>query len=362
MDQHCHPLDRPRADVSPLLLRACFTEGREKELLTDHVPHSAAYRLALRRLATALDCEPTERAVLACRQRSDPEAYLRLLMERTGTGLLLLDHGFAGPEAMSPEEHRRLVPVAQREVIRLETLAESLLMECSSPRAWLEAVKDRLREAAGAGAVGVKTIVAYRASLYLREHRPSLVAASFFDLRRSGTRRLVGDPLCHTLVRVAAEECVALGLPLQVHCGLGDSDEDLAQSSPLGLRPLLVDPRLGGLRVVLLHCYPFHREAAYLCSVHEGVHMDLSLAVPLAALDGARAFREALGLCPWSKLLYATDASRLPEVYLVAAQLQREALAAALGELVEVGALSASEAVAAGREVLAGNARRLYRL
>src|SRR5207248_3040732 len=135
------------------------------------------------------------------------------------------------------------------------------------------------------------------------------------------------EPLCHALVFVAAEECVRLGVPLQVHCGLGDLDQDLGESSPLGVRQLLVHERYADLRLALLHCYPFHREAAYLCSVHPGVFMDLSLAIPLASTDGARAMREVLGLCPWSKLLYATDASRLPELYLVASQLYREALA-----------------------------------
>jgi hypothetical protein len=43
---------------------------------------------------------------------------------------------------------------------------------------------------------------------------------------------------------------------------------------------------------------------------------------------------EVLGLCPWSKLLYASDASRLPELFLVAAELHREALAEAFGQLV----------------------------
>jgi hypothetical protein len=88
--------------------------------------------------------------------------------------------------------------------------------------------------------------------------------------------------------------------------------------------------------------------------------MDLSLAIPLAAHDGARALEEALGLCPTSKILYATDATRFPEVYLVAAALQREALAGALGHLVITGWLTRSEAVEAGRQVLSGNARRIY--
>ena len=179
---------------------------------------------------------------------------------------------------------------------------------------------------------------------------------------RPSKPRLSGKALCDTLVFEAAACCRALDVPLQVHCGLGDPDEDLALASPLGLRPLFEDPALRGLNVVLLHCYPYQREAAYLAAVYPGAFMDLSLAIPLAADDGARALRESLGLCPWSKLLYATDASRLPEFYFVAAARQRDALATALSDLVAGGFLTRDESVEAGRRILAGNATALYGL
>jgi hypothetical protein len=72
--------------------------------------------------------------------------------------------------------------------------------------------------------------------------------------------------------------------------------------------------------------------------------------------------REALGLCPTSKLLYASDASRYPEVFFVAAAGHREALAGALGDLVEHGIFDIAAATDAGRNVLADNAGRVYNL
>jgi predicted TIM-barrel fold metal-dependent hydrolase len=283
--------------------------------------------------------------------------------------MMLVDAGFAGPDTMTFEEHRAAVPVPQREIVRVESLAEGMVASSRRAEDWLDAVREGLAKAVQGGAVAVKTIAAYRSSLRLRwpDHRE--VRAAYAGLRQqmrlpgSDERpRLTGDPLCHALVFTAAEECVRLGVPLQVHCGFGDMDEDLAESSPTGLRPLLTHERFHDLRLTLLHCYPFHREAAYLCSVHPGVYMDLSLAIPLAATDGARALREVTGLCPWTKLLYATDASRLPELFLMAAELYREALAEAYGEMVERNLLTFDEAEGAGRKVLAGNARRLYKL
>ena len=332
------------------------------------MPHTAVYRDALRQLAAELDCEATEEAVLDARAGRDPDAHLHRLLERSGTGVMLLDHGHAPPGTMGAEEHRRRVRVAQHPVARLETLAEPLVPACATPEEWLAAVRERLRRAvADEGAVAVKTICAYRASLRLRPPDPELVAADYRELRRRAASdaappRLGGDPLCHALLLDAAQEVRDLDVPLQVHCGLGDPDGDLAETSPLGLRALLTGEDHRGLRVVLLHCYPYHREAAYLCAVHPDAHMDLSLAIPLAGADGHRAMREALGLCPWSKLLYATDATALPEAYLVAATRHREALAGALAELIAASTLDEGEAVEAGRRVLAGNATDLYGL
>lgn len=366
VDHHCHPLRRPQARISPETLRSAFSETLDPRQVALHVPHTAVYRDALRRLAAELGCEATEEAVLEARARRPPEIHLRRLLERSGTGVLLLDHGHAPAGTMEPDEHRRTVRLPQRAVVRLETLGESLVPDCATPGAWLAAVRQGLRRAVSEeGAVAVKTICAYRASLRLRPPDPERLAAGYRTLREraaAGAARLQGDPLCHALLLDAAREVRALDVPLQVHCGLGDPDTDLAEASPLGLRALLTGEAYRGLRLVLLHCYPYHREAAYLCAVHPDVHMDLSLAIPQAAADGDRAMREALGLCPWTKLLYATDATSLPEAYLVAAQRHRAALAGALARLVADSTLGSDEAVEVGRRVLAGNATALYRL
>jgi predicted TIM-barrel fold metal-dependent hydrolase len=372
VDHHCHPLLRWPLDLTPFGLRAVFTEAADPTMIRDHVPCTAAYRGALASLAGALGCAATEGAILEVRAREDPGTYANALLERSGTGVMLLDHGFGGADAFTIAEHRREVSLPQHEIVRLETLGEDLAADVDDPLEWFEAVRAALRAAVEEGACGVKTIAAYRSGLQLRRHSPEEVAREFSrwraalrresDLAGEPRPRLSGEALCHTLAFEAAACCRVLDVPLQVHCGLGDPDEDLALASPLGLRPLFEDPALRGLHVVLLHCYPYHREAAYLSAMYPRAFMDLSLAIPLAAADGARALREALGLCPWSKLLYATDASRLPELYLVAASRQREALAVALSDLVAAGFLGRDEGVEAGRRVLAGNATALYRL
>jgi predicted TIM-barrel fold metal-dependent hydrolase len=366
VDHHCHPLLRLTTPLTPNALRHGFTEAIDPIVIRDHTHQAVIYRRALRLIAAELGCEPTEEAVMRSRDGIDPAAHANGLLKMTQTALMILDYGFAGGEAMSPAEHKATIQISQREVVRLETAAERLVGSSATVAEWTAAVRSELRVAVSGGAVGVKTIAAYRAGLQLREPDRARATADFKALRSQASQgrpiRLEGEPLCHELLLEAAEECRDLGVPLQVHCGFGDPDEDLALANPLGLRPLFVEPRFAGLKVVLLHCYPFHREAAYLASVFPGAHMDLSLAIPMAANDGARALEEALGLCPTTKLLYATDATRYAEVYLVAAVLHREALAGALGDMVNSGWLTKPEAAEAGRQVLSDNARRIYQI
>jgi predicted TIM-barrel fold metal-dependent hydrolase len=366
VDHHCHPLQRWPFQLTAVELRGAFTEALDPQLAEHHVVHTVAYQDAIRRIAGELPCEASESAVLTYRNAAEPGDYARRLMGRTTTSLMLVDNGFATAESFTLPDQEQATGISQRQIIRLETVAENLIHYANDPREWFEAVRAALRADVGGGAVGVKTICAYRATLKLEPVETDALGVAFSATRVRAQRgehpRLSGSALCHALLFEAAMECRELDVPLQVHCGFGDPDEDLAETSPLGLRPLFTDATYRGLRIALLHCYPYHREAAYLCSMFPDVYMDLSLTIPFAGLEGGRAMREALGLCPTSKLLYASDASRYPEVFFVAASAHRDALADALGELIDRGVMDTATAANAGRQVLADNAKRVYHL
>jgi predicted TIM-barrel fold metal-dependent hydrolase len=366
IDHHCHPLRRWPFQLSAVELRGAFTEALDPQLAEHHGVYTVAYQDAIQRIAGELQCDSTEAAILACRNAADPGDYARRLLARTATGIMLVDNGFATAESFTLPEQEQALGVTQRQIVRLETVAENLIHYANDPHEWFDAVRAALRADVGRGAVGVKTICAYRATLKLQPVDTDAMGVAFSAMRLRAQHgqhpRLSGRALCHALLFEAALECRDLDVPLQVHCGFGDPDEDLAETSPLGLRPLFTDPTYRGLRIALLHCYPYHREAAYLCSVFPDVYMDLSLTIPFAGLEGDRAMREALGLCPTSKLLYASDASRFPEVFFVAAMAHREALADALSELVDRHIMNPAAAANAGRQVLAENAKRVYRL
>src|SRR5438552_1786494 len=276
IDHHCHPLRRWPYQLSAVELRSAFTEALEPQLAEHHVVHTAVYQSAIQRIAAELQCEATEAAVLAYRNAAESATYAHRLLQRTATSTMLVDAGFATPATFTLAEQEHATGISQREIIRLETLAESLVHEAGDPREWLGAIRGALRAGIERGAAGVKTICAYRATLKLQPVDTDDLGVAFSAIRLRAEReehlRLSGSALCHALLFEAAQECHELDVPLQVHCGFGDPDENLAETSPLGLRPLFIDPAYRGLRVALLHCYPYHREAAYLCSVFPDVY------------------------------------------------------------------------------------------
>jgi predicted TIM-barrel fold metal-dependent hydrolase len=155
------------------------------------------------------------------------------------------------------------------------------------------------------------------------------------------------------LAALEANEDTGDPLPVQVHTGFGDSDLLLPAARPGLLKPLI--ERFRDTTFVLLHCYPFVREAGWLAHVYGNVFFDLSLTIPHVSRP-TTALAEALELAPVSKLLYASDAARAPELYLLASVWWRDALAEVLPAV-----LPSRVVEDAARMILRDNALALYR-
>ena len=114
--------------------------------------------------------------------------------------------------------------------------------------------------------------------------------------------------------------------------------------------------------MVLLHCYPYHRQAAYLANVFPQVVLDVSLAVNHVGPRASAVLAETLELAPFGSLLYASDGFGLAELHHLGAVLFREALGRVLEEWLADDVLTADDARRFARMIAGGNARRVYRL
>jgi predicted TIM-barrel fold metal-dependent hydrolase len=363
VDGHCHPLLPDPWDVSPAATLDLFTEGRPGAMAA-HAPHTGYFRRAVTDLARRLGTEPTLPAILEGRRAAGIEAARRWLVE-SQVEALLVDTGYP-PGAMTLDRMAQLLPCAVHEIFRSETCAERLLGWRLSFPAFLAAYRDELT-AAAQRAVALKTIVAYRSGLAVREWPHAEAVASYRSviarLDAGGTSRLTEKPLLDTLFRVTLEVAREAGRPVQIHTGFGDPDIDLLQANPLLLRPILEDERWAGVRLVLLHtAYPYFREAAFMTAVWPQVHLDLSLALPFLGAGAVGPLVEVLSLAPSSKLLYGSDVRALPELFALSADWARATLGEALGWLAARGDLTQASARRIGEQVLATNVRSLYGL
>ncbi|MEU5837203.1 amidohydrolase family protein [Streptomyces diacarni] len=310
--------------------------------------------------------------VLGLEPHCRPEAYLERraelgtgevtgrLLRAGGISAFLVDTGLPGP-LLTPGELAETSAGEAHEIVRLERLAERAADAARDTHAFLGEVAEGIREAART-ARGFKSVVAYRCGLDVEPSPPgaSRVHASadrWLSTRAAGGR--LSDPVLERHLLWAA---VRTGLPLQLHTGFGDPDLRLDHCDPLLLTDFVRATAPYGTPLVLLHCYPYHRGAGYLAAAFPHVYADFGLTLSHTGARAHAVLAELLELTPFGKLLFSTDAYGLPELYLVGAQLFREAMTRLTSEWVGRGAWSRSDAESVTAMIAGGTARRLYGL
>jgi uncharacterized protein len=278
-----------------------------------------------------------------------------------GLSALCVDTGYTPEPITSPAELGGLAGATAHEIVRLERVAEDVVAAGIGAAGFADAVRSALATRTAA-AVGVKSIAAYRTGLALNPGRPSdqdvTAAAGRWLAAQTGPPRIADETLQRFLIWCGVD----LGLPVQFHVGYGDSDVDLDRCNPLLLTPLLRAIQPTGVPVMLLHNYPYHREAGYLAQVFPQVYVDAGLATHNLGARAPALLAEALELAPFGKFLYSSDAFGLPELYYLGAVLFRTALSAFLTAGLEEDLYTERTVVRLARMLGADNAKRAYRL
>jgi uncharacterized protein len=344
VDHHCHPV--VAADLDSDRFQRLLTEADTVR------PSGAALFDSLIGLAVRQRCAP----VLDLPEFAPVDDYLlrraelgfaevnRRFAAASGIVRFLVDDGVLAVDVVPPGDRCR-------RIVRLEQVVEDVARSGVSAAGFAEEVRSALAVRA-ADAVGCKSIAAYRVGLGLSGKRPTAYevrsAADAFLAR--GDFRVADEVLHRFLIWCGID----LGLPVQIHVGLGDRDLDLHRCDPLLLTDLLRATEPFGVPIVLLHNYPYHRHTGYLAQVFPHVFADLSLAVHNVGARASAVLAEALELVPFGKFLFGTDAFGLAELYYLGAFLFRQALSDFLRHLPEADAAHIAQLIGAA------NARRVY--
>jgi predicted TIM-barrel fold metal-dependent hydrolase len=281
-------------------------------------------------------------------------------MAATGTQTFLVDTGYLPEPITSPAELAALTGGRAQEVVRLEALAEEVLADGGDAAGFADRFRARLATRTE-HAAGVKSVAAYRVGLALDGARPSdaEVARAADRLLQAGGRPRIADPVLH---RFLVWSGIDLRMPVQFHVGYGDADVDLHRGDPLLLTDLLRATEPAGVPVMLLHNYPFHRNAGFLAQVFGHVFVDVGLATHNLGHRSGALLAELLELAPFGKVLFSSDAFGLAELYLLGTVLFRRGLGRYLTDGVAEDAWTAADAARIAAMIGAGNAVRAYRL
>ncbi len=379
VDHHVHaPYKRAHA-ISLDDFRRPFTEASIPAVWTENIPTLIGYQWMVRELARVLHCAPTEDAALAARNDMATVPYHRLLADAANLGACYDDDLFGFGQCYPIDAWAEVIQRPVERVLRVETFVEQGYATCET----LDDALERLTREIATPArrlVSLKSIAGYRSGLAfdpLSAIQRQAAAMAYRQLRESALNphaaqrapavlspfpgRIADKALVDTIVWTALEAAAPQGLPMQFHIAFGDDDIVMTKNDPTLMRALFAHEPFRAVPLVLLHCYPFHRQAGYLASTYPNVYADLGLTIPIVGPGAATALAELLELCPTRQLLASTDGHMEPEFQWFSIFVWRWALARVLGQYVEWDILTTDTALATARAILHDNALRVYR-
>lgn len=316
-----------------------------------------------------LDPFPEPGDYLEMRCSVGAEEVARRLVGGNGVSSLLIDSGHRSDSIYDPPRMAAVTGTQAREVVRIEAVMEEVArhQKPASGAELRQAFVARLHERA-VGAVGLKSIVAYRTGYDIDQTEPSeaeVDAAGDLWLRQleSGEmRRLENVVLIRYGLFVGARLCREKNFPMQLHVGFGDRDVMMPKCDPTVFLPFIEQMEKMEVTITLLHCWPFLREAAWLAEVFANVYVDIGVIQNFTGPSAPRVLAEMMELAPFYKQLYSSDAFGLGELHFLGAKLFRGALAEVLDGWIARGDVTPRKAEEIARAIAHGNAERIYHL
>ena len=318
----------------------------------------------LRWCAPALGLPPhvSPEEYLARRAELGAEETNRRLLGSSGVSHYLVDTGFATEELLDLRGMAACSGGQVREIVRLESVAEEVARVEGSADGFAKTFLDRLHGRLEKGAVGTKSVIAYRHGFECDPSRPeqgevARAASAWLTAIGKGQRARLTDP---TLLRFLLWSGIDARVPMQLHVGFGDSDLHLARANPLLLTDFIRQSEPSGTPILLLHCYPYHREAGYLAHIYPNVFFDVGVAVNYVGAQSGQLVAESLEVGPFGKQLFSTDAWGPAELHHLGAVLWRRAFSAVAGGWIQSGDWSLTGALRVASLIARQNAGRIY--
>ena len=378
VDSHCHPfLPERETDSFEQYLTIAFHPIPKEDM-----ENTFLYRQTVRELSRVLGVKGTHRQVVEERQRQyrqDPVEYTKLLFEDARIDTLLVDTGYPSEEfsgySIDLKDFSKIVHCEIKEIFRIDNVAYNLLKERTPYDVSVEQFHEQLRNAVKNGAVGLKSVIAYRTGLEIKRSTEDVVREAYgkiLDDISSGSapmnvlsvRNREVKTVFDQFVLLSVEESVRLDVPFQMHVGMGDAPFiDLRLANPILLHDFINDLSGKDAKIVLTHGgYPWIEEAGFLVNTYPNVFLDLSETIPFISIGIKNKLLNLFEMAPTNKLMYGSDGYNLPELHWISSILTKRALENALNPLVESKEIDEEWAQEIAVGFLSENTMRIYNL
>jgi predicted TIM-barrel fold metal-dependent hydrolase len=213
------------------------------------------------------------------------------------------------------------------------------------------------------GAVGIKSALAYQRTLQydkVSRHEAETAFNRIASHLGEGLSWLEAKPLqdymMHQVIRVAIE----LELPLQIHTGLQEGNENIiTNSNPTHLINLFIEYREA--KFDLFHGgYPYIHEWATLAKTFANVYADLCWMYIISPEIGRCLLHELIETVPGNKIMAFGGDSITVEMAYGHSRMARQAVTRVLSEKVSEGYMKEDEAVILARRMLRDNPAALF--
>ena len=378
VDSHCHAFLPERE-----------TNSFEQYLtLADHpVPrndmiNTFIYRQVVRELSRILDVKGGHEEIVEERHKrykQDHVGYIKLLFEDANIETLLVDTGYPAEEfsgySIDLKDFSKLVPSEVREIFRIDLVVYNVLKSQLPFDDAVERFHEQTRNAVKNGAVGLKSVIAYRTGLEIqrsaedevRKVYDKLIAEaisgkSVRDILSSRTKHV--KTVYDYFVFLGVEDSVKLDVPFQMHVGMGDAPFiDLRLANPILLHDLINDESGKSAKIVLTHGgYPYLEEAGFLVNAYPNIFLDLSETIPFISIGIKEKLLNIFEMTPTTKIMYGSDGYNIPELHWISSILTKKALSAALNGLLESKEIDEEWTHEIAKDILSENAKRIYKL
>ncbi len=333
-----------------------------------HTGYGTCLRIAVRDLfgLPDLDRQTYQDLSKAIAASAKPGWYRHVLKDRARIGVSLQD------DSRATVDKRFFAPLVRLEHFAVARTREDLVRLEEEAGAAIHSLDDLLAAMDAAlckylaeGAVGIKIGLAYRRTIRFEKVPKSdaervfnRIAAHLGEGPSWEEARPLQDFVVHQIIRTAVEH----DLPLQVHTGLQEGNENLlTNSNPTLLANLFVEYREA--KFDIFHGgYPYMGELLALVKNFPNVYLDLCWLYIISPSVATRMLHEAIETIPGNKIFAFGGDFIIPEGSYGHSVMARRVVSRVLREKVEDGYLTEEEGFRLGQQMLRDNPAALYRL